>query len=180
MAFSKGKPQDMGRKIPCTDIPYRHFKAMLKKDFINWRRNYRRSIMEIVFPMLVFVVLSAIRLSIQPSQQPYGRDIERHSAILMPMPDGARMGLTTPENSRNFTVQAILGSHLEMGPFYKFHNFDDAGALASNQFGKFLGDNCEATDYHSARRKWAIIGDLENSGIVQELKYDIENFVFTR
>ena len=95
---------DIGRKIPCTDIPYKHFKAMLKKDFINWRRNYKRSIMEIVFPVLIFVVLSAIRMGIKPSTKSYGRDYERHSAILMPQPDAARMGLTTPENSRNLTV----------------------------------------------------------------------------
>ena len=83
----------------------------------------------------------------------------------MPHPDSVRMGLTTQENARNFTVQAIFNNHLEMTPYYKFHDFNDAHALAANHYGKYLADNCEPTDFHSARKKWAIIGDLEHSGI---------------
>ena len=85
----------MGWKIPCTDIPYRHFKAMLKKDIINWKRNYKRSIMEIVFPIIIFIIISCIRASISPMTKPFTKNVEKYSTILMPNPDSARLGIAT-------------------------------------------------------------------------------------
>ena len=49
------------KRIPCTDIPIRHFYAMLKKDYLLWVRTWRRMLFEIAFPALIFVVLAVIR-----------------------------------------------------------------------------------------------------------------------
>ena len=136
---------------------------MLRKDFINWRRHYKRSTMEIVFPMLVFVVLAVIRASIEPSSAPFGRDIERHATILMPMSDSVRLGLSNEEDARKQLMQAIYLDQVDMTPYYRFHNFSERVALASNMFGKLLADNCESTDYHRARTKWALVGDPDSS-----------------
>ena len=86
---------------------------MLKKEFINWKRNYKRTIAEILLPVVIFLILSIIRKSIQPSVQP-GSDISRYSSIVMPVPDPVKIGLATPENSRNYTAQALISNHLEM------------------------------------------------------------------
>ena len=48
--------------IPCTDIPVRHFKAMLKKEKISWKRNYKRSLLEVSVPCIMYVVLAVIRV----------------------------------------------------------------------------------------------------------------------
>lgn len=83
----------LGKMIPGTRIPQSHFKAMLKKEYITWRRNYKRSMFEILFPMIVFIILAIIRLSISKSQYPFERNVERHMLQIGPMPNSVRMGL---------------------------------------------------------------------------------------
>ena len=70
--------QRLGSMIPFTSIPVLHFKAMLNKEYITWKRNYKRSAFELLFPIIVFVILSAIRYNITPTQYPFESDISRH------------------------------------------------------------------------------------------------------
>jgi len=68
----------LGKMIPGTRIPYNHFRAMLRKEYITWQRNYKRSAFEILFPVIVFIVLAIIRVYISPSTYPFERNVERH------------------------------------------------------------------------------------------------------
>ena len=58
--------QRLGTKIPFTGVPFCHFKAMLKKEHIVWKRNFKRSLLEILLPIIVCIILSVIRLNIHP------------------------------------------------------------------------------------------------------------------
>lgn len=51
--------------IPFTDIPLRHFYSMLKKDWIGWRRQWKRNMFEVLFPSLVVWMLVIIRLQVK-------------------------------------------------------------------------------------------------------------------
>ena len=61
--------------------------------------------------------------------------------------------------------------------FQKFHGFTDAEEGNSNAFGTWLSDNCDATDFNKARRKWGVVGDMKNSVITREFKKDVYNFL---
>jgi hypothetical protein len=53
------------KKLPCTDIPLRHFYAMLKKDALGWRRTWKRAMFEILLPSFVVWVMVIIRAKVK-------------------------------------------------------------------------------------------------------------------
>ena len=79
---------------------------MLKKEYITWRRNYKRSMLEILFPMIVFAILAIIRVNISKSTYPFESNVERHMVQVGPMPNSVRMGLHH-NDSREDMLQAI-------------------------------------------------------------------------
>ena len=48
------------RSIPFTGIPIAHFLAMLRKDYILWRRDRWKTASEIFVPVLLFVIVVII------------------------------------------------------------------------------------------------------------------------
>jgi hypothetical protein len=66
---------------------------MLRKEYITWQRNYKRSAFEIAFPVIIFIVLAIIRVYISPTSYPFERNVERHMLQIGPMPNSVRMGL---------------------------------------------------------------------------------------
>ena len=85
--------------IPCTNIPVRHFKAMLKKEQISWKRNYKRSLLEVSVPCIMYVVLSIVRIFIQPETRNYnGVDLMSFANTLFPLPGDLRASnLSVPD-----------------------------------------------------------------------------------
>ena len=82
------------KRIPLTDIPIRHFKAMLKKDIILWTRSWRRMAFEIVFPILIFVVIAVIRKHIPVKISDSHNDLTRYIAPLSPLATPERVGIS--------------------------------------------------------------------------------------
>lgn len=83
----------LGKMIPLTRIPQNHFKAMLRKEYITWHRNYKRSAFEMLFPCMIFLILAVVRWSISPTSYPFERNVERHTIQIGPMPNSVHMGL---------------------------------------------------------------------------------------
>jgi len=66
---------------------------MLKKDIILWQRSWRRMAFEIIFPMLIFVVISIIRIKIpiKTSQNP--TNLARYAVPLSAFPSPDLVGI---------------------------------------------------------------------------------------
>lgn len=163
-------------RLPCTDIPFRHFWAILKRDLIVWKRSWRRMAFEIIFPTAIVVVMIAIRLSIPVHTEEYKRSLKWYSCSLEALSRPERMGMVTPSNrtetmasNPDITVRdyamflaTFNNLHNEQG-WLDFHNFTEMEKRMQNPYGKWLGDNCQGTKYNKARRKIGIVGDMQNS-----------------
>jgi hypothetical protein len=93
---SKDKVEE-NSMIPFTDIPIRHFKAMLKKDALLWIRSWRRMAFEIAFPMFVFFIIAAIRKFI-PSQKENGTHLGYQTVSIGPFARPERVGIAGWKN----------------------------------------------------------------------------------
>jgi hypothetical protein len=81
------------KKIPCTNIPIRHFTAMLRKDYLLWIRTWRRMLIEVLLPITIFLILVIIRKNIPVKTTPLGRDLTRYMVSLGPFANPERLGL---------------------------------------------------------------------------------------
>ena len=54
---SKSKPVESKLIAPKGNMTFRHFKALMRKNAINWRRTWCGSILEIVCPALLMLLL---------------------------------------------------------------------------------------------------------------------------
>ena len=71
----------------------------------------------------------------------------------------------------------LQAKHLK--DFYEFQNITNPEKImATSVFVTWRGDNCKATTLNKQREYWAIIGDKENSKILQELEKDVEDFLY--
>jgi hypothetical protein len=66
--------------------------ALVNKDYIEWKRDYKRSVLEIMLPVLVFITISVIRTQIPINIM--GATQINNSILLGPFPNSARMGLS--------------------------------------------------------------------------------------
>jgi hypothetical protein len=53
--------------VPKGNLTFRHFKALSRKNAINWRRTWCGSILEILCPAFLMLVLSAARNLVKPT-----------------------------------------------------------------------------------------------------------------
>ena len=81
------------KRIPLTDIPIRHFQAMLKKDALLWIRSWRRMAFEIFFPVMIFVVIAIIRINIPIQIEVSNQMLENHMIPLSSLPTPERIGI---------------------------------------------------------------------------------------
>ena len=122
--------------------------------------------------------MSVIRVCIQPIQTPFLRDISRHATTLMPMPNSRRQG--TANNSRDDLFTSAFSAYVDMYPFYQFHGFQDHVKGNNNMLNRWISDNCQETAINGNRQSYGLIGDFNNSVILQDLKEDIANMLYVR
>ena len=177
-------------RIPLTDIPFRHFWAILKRDFIIWKRSWRRMAFEILFPTVIVVIMIAIRLSIPVNIEEYKRSLKWYSCSLEALSRPERMGLVTPSNRtetminnpditvRDYAMFLATFNNLQQEQHWlNFHNFTEMEKRMQNAYGKWLADNCQSTKYNKARTKIGIVGDMENSQMTREVAQDITDYL---
>mgnify|MGYP000412039519 CR=1 FL=1 len=80
--------------IACTDIPVRHFYAMIKKDAIGWRRQWKRAMFEIIFPSIVILMLGIVRLRVKPERADSYWHLDGHLTFVGPWSTPYHTGLT--------------------------------------------------------------------------------------
>ena len=88
-------------KLPFTEIPVRHFKALLRQEKLCWIRNYKRSIAEIFMPCVVFVAIAVIRFTMQPHLVEYKDDLSKYSSTFFSLPSMVR------DERVNFTMTEL-------------------------------------------------------------------------
>jgi hypothetical protein len=78
---------------------------MLKKDWIQWKRNWKRSMCEIVLPMFLILIMCIIRQSIKVEASTFPSDLRRYSLVLQPMPSTEKQfGLSEDQLSSNASL----------------------------------------------------------------------------
>ena len=90
-------------KLPFTEIPVRHFKALLRQEKLSWTRNYKRSLPEIFLPCIVFVAMAVIRWTMQPHFVDYKDDLSKYNSIFFSLPSMVR------DERVNFTMTELYG-----------------------------------------------------------------------
>lgn len=128
-------------KLPFTEIPVRHFKALLRQEKLCWIRNYKRSISEIFLPCIVFIAMAVIRMTMQPHLVEYKNDLSKYSSTFFSLPSMVR------DERVNFTMSELYGQAnnqiKEMQQFYKFMNKSEYKDQIENTFFMtWVSDNC--------------------------------------
>ena len=176
--------------IAFTDIPVRHFYAMLKKDAIGWRRTWKRAMFEVLFPSIVVWLLVIIRLQVkvQKIESPY--TLTNYITFIGPWSTPFHAGVTKKKGHIDGMYNEKLSNndmhiglsmkkdmdHLE--DFHYFHNRTERERIGSNPAMQWIGDNCnKPTIYNNERMKWGVIGDLNNDdSILNDFSYSMANF----
>ena len=65
---------------------------MLIKELIIYKRNYMRSLLNVLLPVIVYLVLGIIRHSIHPTKQDFNHEIDKHVVSISPYPNSHRLG----------------------------------------------------------------------------------------
>jgi hypothetical protein len=65
---------------------------MLIKELIIYKRNYMRSLLNVLLPMIIYLVLGAIRYYIHPTTQDFNHEIDKHVVSISPYPNSHRLG----------------------------------------------------------------------------------------
>lgn len=185
------------RKLPCTDIPLRHFYAMLKKDALGWRRTWKRAMFEILLPSIVIWIMVIIRQKVVQIKNENHWDLPQYATFVTPWstPKGTGLsdGIKIPEgelygegngngvmNSDFELLEAIQRDLHRLDDFKDFQNKTKDWKTYFNPLTQWIGDNCDATKYVDRRSKWSIVGDLENDTIARDLNYTMSNFLYVR
>mmetsp|Transcript_24031 Transcript_24031/g.36979 ORF Transcript_24031/g.36979 Transcript_24031/m.36979 type:complete len:104 (-) Transcript_24031:5672-5983(-) len=100
-----------------------HFWAMVKKDFIIYKRNIKRQVTEILVPMFLIFILVLIHWNVPTDFRDPPEKIDSASVILGPLANGKRMGLAN--NSREMMVDSMLMQVADYKDFYEFQNITD-------------------------------------------------------
>lgn len=82
------------KKIPCTDIPKRHFYAMLKKDAIGWRRTWKRAMFEVLLPSIVIWIMIIIRSKVKLEKRDSNWYLPNYSTMVSPWATPKGLGLS--------------------------------------------------------------------------------------
>ena len=165
-------------KQPLGNLTYRHFKAMLLKEYILYKRNILINMLSIMLPMAVFIVLALIRNSISYGMKPYPNQLDRQSVVIMPFPNSKQMGLAN--DSKENVMQALLQEFTSLSKIYDFHGFQGGVRGGNNMIGRWLADNCAVTNYNAPRRKYGIVGDFNKSLIIQQFVDDMAAMGYIR
>lgn len=166
---------------------------MLRKDYLLWVRTWRRMSVEILFPVLIFVVLAVIRSTIPVKKLSVDRDLTRYMTSLGPLAQPERMGVGSWESEEqlfkegsplrmkdNQYIVASLLDYKNNEEWYKFHGLPDDMSKTMNPWARWIGDNCEETKYNKERKKWAIIGDVEKSQMTREIMEDVRDYHYMK
>lgn len=63
-------------------------------------------------------------------------------------------------------METFLKEYLDLNQFNDFHNFTHSQRSNNNIVQRWLADNCKKSDYNNERRKYGIIGNINESIIL--------------
>ena len=70
--------------------------------------------------------------------------------------------------------------YVDVHSFYNFHGFYDHTKQNNNIIARWLADNCQSTSINGRRPTFGLIGDYDNSVVLQDLRSDIGNVLYAR
>ena len=70
--------------------------------------------------------------------------------------------------------------YFDMYPFYQFHGFYDHTKSNNNIISRWLSDNCQKTNINGKRSRYGLIGNFNESKVLQDLREDIGNVLYVR
>jgi hypothetical protein len=91
---------------------------MLRKERISWIRHYKRSLAEVIFPCLIFFVLSQVRDHMPIIKREFNTDLMRWANTIFPFPNPSRYG--SKETDLKDIVAAAQIQLMELRHFYAF------------------------------------------------------------
>ena len=139
-----------------------HFLAMIEKEAIIYKRNLRRSLMEIALPIFIFLLLALGRHNIDPRREvpfSFSHNMTSYLTTMVPMPNAERLGMTKEKYDRkDLIVEAILQEYTDISGFYDFLNMTGQSRESNNAIQRWIADNCEATSINGERKAYGLIG----------------------
>ena len=106
----------------------RHFRALTRKNWINWKRTPVSSLLEIIFPVLLMGVLVFLRHKI-PLREISEDQLKKLLHPLFPVVDFN----FSSYNSSYITLLHMASQEDELVPFFKFYNYTNVnGTLIQN------------------------------------------------
>ena len=99
------------KKYLCTSFPKRHFRAMMRKERISWIRHWKRSIAEVIFPCIIYFVLSQVRDHMPIIRREFNTDLMRWANTIFPFPNPSRYGgKATEEDQESYDLREMVSA----------------------------------------------------------------------
>jgi hypothetical protein len=120
--------------LPFTDIPVRHFYAMLKKDSIGWKRTWKRNMFEIIFPSIIVWLLVIIRLQVKAEREDSKWNLDQYITFVGPWSTPFHSGISQHKEPVGGMYNDKISNHdMQIGvsmkrdldyldDFMRFHN----------------------------------------------------------
>jgi hypothetical protein len=130
----------------------RHFKALMRKNWINWKRTLRSSICELLCPVALMVILGLARLAVEKPVHSESSQISL-SSLYYPVPDFNLSAVNKTSDAFKFYNQES---------YSLFYNFSNLTLDYYNPAINLVLSSCESTEFSPER---PLIGFSPNNSI---------------
>lgn len=108
---------------------FRHFKALMRKNAINWKRTPLGSCLEIVLPVLLMVIMVYLRFKITARETvDFPLKVLKHPLYPISRPESlASMSLTEGEKTTLTMFAEVFDQQNDLGAFMEYANYQAVG-----------------------------------------------------